>query len=388
MNLGRISLQIGLLFSTEGPYSTVAQALLNGAILACDEVNRDPSLHVQLEPFHVNPRGQLGNYQAGIQSMLDRGIIHVCGCYTSSSRKEVLPIIEKHDALLWYPSHYEGFETSQNVIYTGSSPNQHLTPLIGFLFQEYGRTAYCIGSNYIWAWESNRVFREGITRLGGQIAAERYVPVGEIDLDQYVSEILKLRPDYIFNSLIGSSSYEFLRRLRRACAAVGIDQRQDMPVASCTLSEPELHAIGAEAADGQITSSVYFSSLQTARNAVFVAAYRHAFPNGPVACVDAESSYIAIHLLARAVARAGCQEVARVRAAVPACQFDAPQGPVKIDPETMHACLTPHIAVSRADYEFDVLIQSPGPVQPDPYLVQWSRTLEPPSFPSQLRIVK
>lgn len=382
------SLQIGLLFSTEGPYATVAQALLNGAALACREVNEDRSLHLQIEPFHVNPRGQLDNYRDGLQSMLDRGITHVCGCYTSSSRKEVLPIIEKHDALLWYPSHYEGFETSQNVIYTGSSPNQHLTPLIGFLFKEYGRTAYCIGSNYIWAWESNRVFREGITRLGGQIAAERYVPVGETDLDQYIREILELRPDYIFNSLIGSSSYEFLRRLRRASATAGIDQPREMPVASCTLSEPELHAIGADAADGQITSSVYFSSLQTTRNVDFVAAYRRAFPNGPVACADAESSYIAIHLLARAVARAGSEDIAQVRAAVTACHFDAPQGPVKIDPETMHAYLTPHIGVSRTDYEFDVLIGSRGPVQPDPYLVQWSRTTEPPSLPSQLRIVK
>ena len=133
MNLERTSLQIGLLFSTEGPYATVAQALLNGAMLACQEVNEDPSAHLQLEPLHVNPRGQLDNYRDGVQSMLEQGIVHICGCYTSSSRKEVLPIIEKHDALLWYPSHYEGFETSQNVIYTGSSPNQHLTPLIGFL---------------------------------------------------------------------------------------------------------------------------------------------------------------------------------------------------------------------------------------------------------------
>ena len=388
MNLERTSLQIGLLCSTEGPYATVAQALLNGAMLACQEVNEDASLPLKLEPLHVNPRGQLANYRDGIQSMLDRGILHICGCYTSSSRKEVLPIVEKHDALLWYPSHYEGFETSQNVIYTGSSPNQHLTPLIGFLFKEYGSTAYCIGSNYIWAWESNRVFREGITRLGGQIVAERYVPVGEADLDQYVDEILDLRPDYIFNSLIGSSSYEFLRRLRRASAALGIDQPREIPVASCTLSEPELHAIGADAADGQITSSVYFSSLRTARNAEFVAAYRHAFPKGPVACADAEASYIAIHLLARAATRAGSVGVAQVRAAVTACEFDAPQGPVRIDPDTMHACLTPHIGVSRADCQFDVLIESPTPVKPDPYLVQWSRTLEMPYPPSQLRIVR
>ena len=98
-------------------------------MLACREVNEDPSLRLQLEPLHINPGGRLESYRDGIQFMLDRGIAHVCGCYTSSSRKEVLPLIEKRDALLWYPSHYEGFETSQNVVYTGSSPNQHLTAI-------------------------------------------------------------------------------------------------------------------------------------------------------------------------------------------------------------------------------------------------------------------
>jgi len=386
--LDRTTVQIGLLFSTEGPYGTVAQTLLNGAMLACMQVNDDSRSGLTLQPVHMNPGGRLDDYRASMQAMLDRGITHVCGCYTSSSRKEVLPIIEKRDALLWYPSHYEGFETSQNVIYTGSSPNQHLTPLIDFLFRQHGRTAYCIGSNYIWAWESNRVFREGITRLGGRIATERYVPVGETDLDQYVREVLELRPDYIFNSLIGSSSYEFLRRLRRACAAIGLDQPGQMPVASCTLSEPELRAIGPDAAAGQISSSVYFSSLKTPRNAGFVAAYRRAFPDGPVACADAESSYIAVHLLADAIGRAGSADVAQVREAVTACEFDAPQGPVRIDPDTMHAYLTPHIGVSRADYEFDVLIEGSAPVKPDPYLVQWSRNMEIPYPPSPLRIVR
>ncbi len=379
--------QIGLLFSTQGPYGTVATTLLNGALLACQQVNADPLASVRLDPLHIDPRGDLDLYRDGAQTMLDRGITHICGCYTSSSRKEILPIIEKHDALLWYPCHYEGFETSQNVIYTGSSPNQHLTPLIDFLFHRHGRTACCIGSNYIWAWESNRVFREGITRLGGQIASERYVPMGQTDLDDHIREILDHRPDFIFNSLIGSSSYEFLRRLRRACADAGIDQPRQMPVASCTLSEPELHSIGPQAADGQITSSVYFSSLRTARNAEFVSAYRRAFPDGPAPCAEAEASYIAIHLLARALANADHAGAAAVRCAVTDIVFDAPQGRVWIDPDTLHACLTPHIGVSRADCEFDLLVQSPAPVKPDPYLVRWSRNADTRIPPRSLRIV-
>lgn len=198
-----IDLPLGLLFSTDGPYGMVAHTLLNGARLACRQVNDDPSLPVRIHPVHVNPEGVLTKYSVGTRSMLSGGIRHICGCYTSSSRKEVLPLIEKHDAQLWYPSHYEGFESTTNVIYTGAAPNQHLTPLIDYLFNRFGKRAYSIGSNYIWAWENSRVLREGVTRLGGEVLAERYVPVGETDLAAHIDEVLELRPDYIFNALIG-----------------------------------------------------------------------------------------------------------------------------------------------------------------------------------------
>lgn len=383
-----IELPIGLLFSTDGPYGTVAHTLLNGAMLACQQINDDTRIPVRLRPVHFNPQGVLQNYAKGVQSMLDAGIRHICGCYTSSSRKEVLPLIEKHDAQLWYPSHYEGFESSANVIYTGAAPNQHLTPLIDYLHERFGKRAYSIGSNYIWAWENSRVLREGVTRLGGEILAERYVPVGETDLAAHIDEVLEMRPDYIFNALIGSSAYSFFQGLRAACIRRGIDQPRQLPVASCNLSEPELYAIGADAADGQISASVYFASLKGARNAEFTAAYEAAFPAGPVVSAEAEASFIALHLMARAVANAGTAEVMAVRGAVPGCSLDAPQGPVSIDAATLHAVLTPRIGISRKDFQFDVVREAPAPVRPDPYLVNWSRDVEPPLRNSSIRIVR
>ncbi|WP_221930461.1 transporter substrate-binding domain-containing protein [Paracoccus laeviglucosivorans] len=383
-----IDLPLGLLFSTDGPYGRVAHTLLNGAMLACAQINADPGSAVRLRPVQVNPKGVLQEYAAGAKSLIDQGIRHICGCYTSSSRKEVLPLIEKHDAQLWYPSHYEGFETTSNVIYTGAAPNQHLTPLIDYLFNSFGRRAYGIGSNYIWAWESIRVLREGVNRLGGEVIAERYVPVGETDLAAHIDEVLELRPDYVFNALIGSSAYAFFRGLRRACAERGIDQPRILPVASCNLSEPELHEIGSDAADGQISSSVYFASLQGARNAEFTAAYRAAFPDGPAVSAEAEASFIAVHLLARAVARAGSADVVAVRATVPHCAIDAPQGRVWIDGSTMHAYLTPRIGLSRKDFGFDILREAAEPVRPDPYLVGWARETEPALNSPVLRIVR
>ncbi|RWR26667.1 aliphatic amidase expression-regulating protein [Sinirhodobacter populi] len=365
----QIELPIGLLFSRTGSYGTVAHSLLNGALLACREVNENPDVGVRLLPVLSDPGGVLENYASATQAFLDQGIRHICGCYTSSSRKEVIPLIEKGDALLWYPTHYEGFESATNVIYTGAAPNHHISPLIDYLFTRCGRKAYCIGSNYIWGWESNRVLREGILRRGGTVLGERYVPVGVTALDTIIDEILRLQPDFVFNALIGESSYAFFRAFRRACRERGIDQAVRFPVASCNLSEPELYAIGAEAAAGQISSSVYFSSLTDDANRAFVARYRVAFPDGPCVSAEAEAAYVAIHLLAKSVAAAGSGDMVRVRDAAGGIGFDAPQGRVTIDATTLHAALTPRIGISRADFGFDVVVEAPAPVPADPYLV-------------------
>ena len=142
----RIRLKIGLLFSTEGPYATIGQAMLNGTRLAINEVNANSSYPFLLDPLVADPQGENSRYAELARTMLagDR-LVHIVGCYTSSSRKEVLPLFEKYDGLLWYPSHYEGFESSENVIYTGAGPNQHIVPLVEYLLQNCGSTGYCIG---------------------------------------------------------------------------------------------------------------------------------------------------------------------------------------------------------------------------------------------------
>ncbi len=205
---------------------------------------------------------------------------------------------------MWYPSHYEGFETSDNVVYTGASPNQHIVPLIRHLLARGDRTAFCIGSNYIWPWENNRILRETLTLAGGRVMAERYFAVGETEFTQVIDAILAARPDFVFNTLIGVSAYRFFQELRRACRERGIDQAREIPVASCSLAEPELEAIGPEAVDGHLSSSVYFSSIETPRNRAFTEAYAARFPEGPTPSADTEAAYIAVHLLAGALARA------------------------------------------------------------------------------------
>ncbi len=337
----RATYPVGLLFSLTGPYSVVARSMANGALLALDEINARADLGVELQPVQLDPGGNTAQYAAMADQMLGRGIRHIVGCYTSSSRKEIIPCFEKHDALLWYPSHYEGFESSANVVYTGAAPNQHIIPLIDYLMAHQGTRAFCIGSNYIWAWENNRILRETVLARRGSVVAERYFPVGETDFAAVIDAIIAARPSFVFNTLIGTSAYQFFRDFRRACLKAGIDQPRVMPIASCSLSEPELDEIGAEAVDGHLSASVYFGSISSRANAAFIDAYTRRFPDGPALSADAEASYLAMKLLGIALAKAGTDAVPQVIRAAIGLEIEAPQGRVRIDEDTLHAYLTP-----------------------------------------------
>lgn len=362
---------IGVLFSQSGPYGVVSRSMFNGAMLAFDEIRASADYPFAIEPIVADPAGAFDQYARSSADLLGKnGVRHVVGCYTSSSRKDVIPLFEKHDALLWYPSHYEGFESSSNVVYTGAAPNQHMIPLIEFLLMRMGKRAYCIGSNYIWAWENNRILREALSAAGGSVLAERYAAVGDTDLSKTIASILDARPDFIFNTLIGTSAYNFFQAFRAACRARGIDQPAEMPVVSCSLSEPELGEIGAQAMDGHISSSVYFSSLGTPANQRFVAAYQARWPGSSAASADAEASYVAVKMLAAAIAAAGSDDVEAVRRVLPSLSVEAPQGTVSIDGATNHAFLTPRIGRSSAEGQFEILWEAGEPVRPDPYLVQ------------------
>ena len=374
---------IGLLISSDGPYSDVSRSMLHGALLGIDEVNAGAQ-PVVLKPMVGNPGGQLSRYVSLAEDMLAGGIRHVVGCYTSSSRKEIIPLFEKFDGLLWYPSHYEGFESSPNVVYTGAVANQHLSPLLEYLLARVGPTAFCVGSNYIWAWENNRILRETIGPEGGSVVAERYFPVGGTDFGQVIETILAARPSFVFNTLIGVSSYRFLRDFRAACAARGINQADEIPVASCTLSEPELEAIGAGASGGHITSSVYFSSVDTPENALFARRYRARFGGEPGA--DAEATYLAVRLLAASLAEAGGTDAVRVKRAVARQSVRAPQGEVRVDADTMHASLTPRIARSTDAGRFEILFEAARPVAADPYLIRHSSRFGEMSIRPVLRV--
>ncbi|MGY9048627.1 MAG: transporter substrate-binding domain-containing protein [Rhodobacterales bacterium] len=382
----RLDLSIGLLFSQSGSYQAVSMAMRAGAILAIEEINADKDAPVFIKPAEVDPAGDLAGYVEGARTLLqDQSLRHVIGCYTSSSRKEVLPLFEKSDAMLWYPSHYEGFETSENIVYSGAAPSQHIIPLSRHLLKNFGVRGWMVGSNYIWAWENNRILRDAINAAGGSVLGERYFPVGETDLADIVRQIVADRPDFVFTTLIGQSGFVFLNMLRAAASAAGIDQPREMPAASCSLSEAELPLIG-DAASGHLSSSVYFSTISSPENRKFAALWTPRFGHLGQPSADAEAAYVAVHLLARAVARAGSDGFEEVREAVRGLTFNAPQGRVTVDPDNLHCWMRPRIGRSRTDGAFDILMEHPVAVRPDPYLI-WVNEADDKYGPD-LRLIK
>lgn len=225
---------------------------------AIARINADAAYDLAFVPVERDPGGDVDRYASYCEELLrDEGARHIVGCVTSWSRKEVIPMLEKHGGTLWYALPYEGFEASDHVVYTHACPNQHLLPLLDWVMPAQGRRAYLTGSNYIWGWEMNRLARERIAAAGGEVLGERYLPLGSRDVGRMVEEIRHARPDFILNNLVGTSTYEFLtamHRLAQEDPAFGPDR---CPILSCNLTEAELPAIGA-AAEGLVSAGPYF----------------------------------------------------------------------------------------------------------------------------------
>src|SRR5437868_9753250 len=232
------------------------------------------------------------------------------------------------------------------------------------MLDQLSNDVFCAGSNYVWTWETNRVLREIVTSAGGRVLAERLLELGETAVDHIVREIIDRRPPVVFNTLVGESSYVFIRALHEATARAGLS----IPMLSCSLCEPELKLIGSAASVGCVTSSAYFESIERPENRAFVARWKARHGNLSSPSVDGQSTYVCVMLLARAIRRAGSTDVSAVRRAAAHQRYDSPQGPVWVDPDNNHCFLTPRLARSVPGCEFEIFWEADAPERPDPYL--------------------
>ena len=380
-NAERRPWKVGVLFSRSGVTGLTETEHFLGTALALEEINAAGGVLARpIEPLCLDPAGDPQAYRTLARRMLaDEGVGVIFGCSLSASRKAVLPLVERHDGLLWYPSIYEGFEYSESVLYTGATLNQTVFPLADHLLRRHGPRILIIGSDYIYPRESNRVMRDLVESRGGAVVGELYVPLdaGEDTLRGLVAEIVRLEPDAVFSTVVGQGA----RRLYRLYAEAGVDRARH-PIASLTLAEGEIAAIGPQLCDGHILSATYFGALDTAANGRFATAFRARFGDAHPPSMWSQTAYAQIHLFARALAEAGTLDPRRLGQAALRTSFAAPEGDLAFDPENRHLWLTPGIGVARPDGQFDVVWRAEAPVRPDPWLAAtrfeaaWAREVE------------
>ena len=365
--------KVGLLFSKTGVTSVIEKTQLNATLLAIREINQRGGIHGRtIQPIVYDPQSDSEKFYAYAKQLVEKDRVNIIfGCYMSSTRKAVLPVVENFNGLLWYPTLYEGYEYSDHVIYTGAAPNQNAAFLAEYLMNKYGSRFYLVGSNYIYPYESNRIMRDLVESSGRKVVAEKYIPLNpsDEDINTIFSDILEKRPDVIFSTIVGSGTRLFYRKYW----AAGL-QASQMPIASLTTSEAEVADIGAEAACGHITAAPYFQTVDSKENSEFVRKYHAMFGADQNTNACCEAAYFQVHLFAEALLKVGKLDTEIIRTAVLGSIFNAPQGKVQIDPDNNHTYLWPKIGVINRQGQFDIVQQEDTWIKPDPYLVNLTRS--------------
>jgi len=389
--MAETEIPVGVLFSKTGSYSVIGREAYFGAMIAVEEVNASDLFDFRFRAVTADPAGKADQYPVLANRMMrENGCGHIIGSQTSWSRKELLPVMERFQGLLWYTMPYEGFESHDRVIYTGACPNQNVVPLFQHILPDFGKRGFLLGSNYIWGWEMNRIARELLAAENGAVLGERYVALGDVEVGHLIDEIAETRPDFIFNNLIGDSSYAFLRALRDLAVEDAAFRPQVMPVLSCNLTEAELQIIG-PAAEGVISTATYFETADFPMNAEFVRRMHARRGAGAGVSAMFTSPYQAVWALAQAIKACGSPDPDNVRDLLPSLPLPTPAGDIHIDRSTQHATLTPYIGVvegakgpSSGPAKFRVVNPLARRVAPDPYLVHLNsdRPLREPGRPS------
>jgi branched-chain amino acid transport system substrate-binding protein len=367
--------RVGVLFSRTGFMSVIEETQLRGTLIAIDEINENGGINGRpIEAIILDPGSDVRSYgQYAKRLMVEDGVRTIFGCYTSASRKAVLPVVERLDGLLWYPTLYEGFEFSPNVIYTGATPNQNSVQLCKFLMENFGTRFYFVGSDYIYPRESNRVMRELVRNNGGTVVGERYLRL-EADRSEFtpiLRDIKRAQPDVIFSTVVGEST----TFLYQAYHDFGLSP-QSTPIASLTTTEAEIRAMGHDVGEGHYTAASYFQGVDTERNNSFIARYRGRYGDDEPTNMCLEASYFQVNVFARALEQTNSLDTRLLRNSVMGAEIEAPQGSVSINPTWGHADVFTRIGKANRQGQFDIVFQSPTNVKADPYLVGYGRCLE------------
>ena len=362
---------VGVLHSQTGPIAVSEQAMIEAEQLAFEEINAAGGiLGRPIQWIIADGASDWPTFAREAERLIsDEGVTVLFGCWTSASRKSVLPVLERSDHLLIYPMAYEGLEACPNVIYTGAAPNQQITPAVQWCQSALNaRRFFLLGSDYIWPHCVNAIISDQLMGLGVEKVAEQYVPFGSTNLKAYVQEIVDTQPDVILCSVVGDSAIAFFRELRKA----GISP-DDIPVITFALAEDELRSTNHADMVGHYAAWNYFQSIDSEENKRFVSAFKERYGADRVTSDVIAAAYNSVYLWANAVRESGNTDVQQVRNALRQQSLNAPEGIIAVDPSTQHTWRPVYIGKIQADKQFEIVWTSNGSVRPVPYPITRSK---------------
>lgn len=356
-------IRIGVLHSLTGTMATEEKPLVDAVKLAVEEINAAGGLLGRpVEMVVADGRSDDRVFAAEAERLIrSEKVSALFACWTSSCRKAVKPVVEKHRHLMFYPTQYEGMEQSPNIFYLGSTPNQQIIPGTLWALNTLGKRVYLIGSDYVFPRTANLIIRDLVTANHGTVMAERYRPLGDADFTAITAELRRLKPDVVLNTLNGDSNIRFFRQLHQA----GLDA---LPIISFSTSEVGLKAIGPDAYHpNHYAVWSYFQSVPGETNQRFIAAFRARFGADRVTSDPIEATYTGVRLWAQAVRDADTDKPEQVNRAMLLQSTAAPSGIAAIDRATRHLWKQVHIGKARPDGQFNLVWSSEEAVRPMPF---------------------
>jgi urea transport system substrate-binding protein len=341
--------------------------------MAIDEINAAGGVTVggkkkKIEPIVEDGASDWDKFAEKATKLITKDKVPVVfGCWTSASRKAVLPVFEKRKGLLFYPVQYEGLESSPNIYYLGATTNQQIIPGLDYLKEQGKKKIYLVASNYVFPQTANKEIKAYAAANGMTIVGEKYWELGNTDFASIGSQLTAAKPDAVFNTLNGDSNVAFFKAIKSA----GITAAK-LPVVSVSVAEEEVRAIGPDYLAGHLTAWNYYQTTPGEKNTAFVKAYKAKYGADKVTSDPMEAAYVGVHLWAQAVDKADSTDLDKVRDALAGSIYDAPEGLVTVDGPTHHVFKTARIGVIGTDGQIKEVWNSGKPIKPDPYLKTYS----------------
>jgi urea transport system substrate-binding protein len=354
-------------------------SLRDVVLMAIDEINAAGGvLGRPIEPVVVDPASNWDLFAEKSRELLAREQVAVVfGCWTSVSRKSVLPVFESLQGLLFYPVQYEGEEMSPNIFYTGATPNQQLIPAAEFMMSPAGgskKKFYLLGTDYVFPRTANRILKAYLLSVGVPESdiVEEYTPFGHADYQTIVGKIKAFGAAgdaAVLSTINGDSNVPFYKEF----ANQGLTAAT-VPVMAFSVAEDELRSMETEPLVGHLAAWNYYQSLDSPENEAFVEAFKRfaaakGLPGGRDRVTDdpIEAAYFGVYVWKAAVEKAQSFDVGKVRDAVAGLEFDAPGGRKRMHPRNHHTFKPVYIGRIRADGQFDVISSSKGLIEPEAY---------------------